>query len=405
MKIRIHTLGFLFCLLIAACAQEESIFPTADVSLASDAVFLPNPIALAVNEATSQLYVVNSNVDFFASNSTLTVIDVDASDPASPVLTASQALTIPNYAAQSYFDGADLYVAFRESSTTDASQDTFRRFHVDGTALALADTVNIADDPFGVTLSGDNFYIVSEDVLSVVSKDFATVATIDLSAAGGGDFDETNTTFVEGVAVNADATQAFVSNRGDDLLLVDLTSQDVQAVVDDLRQTRDLLVDATDPNRVYAVDSNAEAVQVLDFTLLADEDASDFPTVLDDSDVLLATIGVGQDPNGLLLDAVHSRLYVCNSFDDTVSVIDTVSLTELARISLNAADLPSAFTRDIQDPLAMALGDFNGEAYLFVAGFSSHSIAVIRVSDYAVLQTYPDNDLHFSDDPDDEDDD
>lgn len=58
---------FLFFLfLLQACAQDSSIFPEVETSLNEDEIILANPISLSFNAATSQLYVVNSNVDFYA---------------------------------------------------------------------------------------------------------------------------------------------------------------------------------------------------------------------------------------------------------------------------------------------------------------------------------------------------
>lgn len=388
--------------LSVACAQENSIFPTVNTSLSEDEIVLANPISLAVNEAASQLYVVNSNVDFFASEATLAVFDVDATDPETPVLTATQVLAIPNFAGQAYFDGVDdLFIPFRESSSSDSERDTFRRFRLTSGEFAQADSTTIADDPFGLSFANGQFYIVSEKTLSVFATNLDLVTEMDLTTARTAGIDDAGATYVESVGINADATKALVSNRGDNLFVVDLTDEEIVQVVDGPISTRDVLVDANDASRVFVIDSNSEAILVFDFDLLPEP--TTIPETIDASEFLVTSIGVGQDPNGLLMDATDNRLYVCNSFDDTISVIDTLSLQEIARISLNGNDLPASFTRDVQDPVALNIGTFAGEKYLFVAGITSNSIAVIRTGNLAVALIYPDNDLNFSEDPRDDD--
>lgn len=330
------------------------------------------------------------------------MFDVDATDPAAPVLTATQALVIPNFAGQSWFDGVDdLFVPFRESSASNPDRDVFCQYHLEADVFSEANCVTVADDPFGLTFSNGHFYLVSENVLSVLDTDLAIIDEIDLTTAQTSGLDDANPKFVEAIAVNADATRALVSNRSDNIFVIDLASGEVVQVVDGPLSTRDMLVDANDPSRVYVVDSNAEAISVFDFDFLPD--ATNPPEALDDSKFLLASLGVGQDPNGLAMDATTNRLYVGNSFDDTISVIDVGSLGEIARISLNANDLPDSFVRDIQDPVALTVGVIGDESYLFVAGFTSNSIAMIRLSDLEVVRVYPDNDLHFTADPRDDD--
>ncbi|HVZ93794.1 MAG TPA: hypothetical protein VG797_04725 [Phycisphaerales bacterium] len=55
--------------------------------------------------------------------------------------------------------------------------------------------------------------------------------------------------------------------------------------------------------------------------------------VLDSVFNRVARIDVGAGPTGLAVDGAHSRLYVLNRFDATISVIDTASNAELGRVS------------------------------------------------------------------------
>jgi YVTN family beta-propeller protein len=56
--------------------------------------------------------------------------------------------------------------------------------------------------------------------------------------------------------------------------------------------------------------------------------------MIDAAGAPLATIDVGEGPTGLCLDEPRGRLYVLNKFDATISVIDTTTLSERARVSM-----------------------------------------------------------------------
>ncbi|MGH9904777.1 MAG: DUF4214 domain-containing protein, partial [Pyrinomonadaceae bacterium] len=56
-------------------------------------------------------------------------------------------------------------------------------------------------------------------------------------------------------------------------------------------------------------------------------------------------IAVGQGPTGLAIDEARQRLYVLNRFDQTLSVVDTVSKTELSQVGIGFNPEP-AFVRD-----------------------------------------------------------
>jgi YVTN family beta-propeller protein len=94
----------------------------------------------------------------------------------------------------------------------------------------------------------------------------------------------------------------------------------------------------------------------------------------------------------MALDSTGNRLYVGNSLDNTVSVIDTLTYSELTRISVDEDDL-TGFSRDGDFPFALTLGTFNGTQYLFVAAFSANSIVMINTDTLRVVEVYPGNTL------------
>jgi YVTN family beta-propeller protein len=85
-------------------------------------------------------------------------------------------------------------------------------------------------------------------------------------------------------------------------------------------------------------------------------------------------IRVGHHPTAMLWDGTRSRLYVANSDDDSVSMIDTRYDREVERINVRLAEE----TRMGQSPEGLALNS-DGET-LYVANARSNSIAVVKLS-------------------------
>jgi YVTN family beta-propeller protein len=88
-------------------------------------------------------------------------------------------------------------------------------------------------------------------------------------------------------------------------------------------------------------------------------------------------VPVGRHPTGMTLSADASRLYVVNSNDDSVSVIDTETDREVERIGVRLAE----DARLGSSPEGLALSD-DGRT-LYVANAHSNSVAVVSLSDAA----------------------
>ena len=86
----------------------------------------------------------------------------------------------------------------------------------------------------------------------------------------------------------------------------------------------------------------------------------------------LVRIPVGRHPTAMLLSPDAKRLYVANSNDDSVSVIDTASDREIERISVRLSE--SVPPGNSPEGLALSGDD------LYVANAHSNSIAVVRLS-------------------------
>lgn len=378
-------LVLMFACLWTSCAGSDNIFP--DVVLSADEAdaSLPNPISIAVDAANSQILVANSNVDILYETGSLAVLSFDATDTAAPTLTAATMVSAPNFAGEIVYDGVgSLYVPFREVSDTNEDLDTFNKYTVTAGGLDVSIEGTVASDPFGLTLSGTSLYVVSDDVLEIYNTDLTLLTEIDLATAEDAEIDDTSSEDVQGVAVDATASRAFVSNNDGDVFVVDLTTNTLVQAIAGPASTRSILVDGS---LLYVLDAYAESVWVFNLDNLPTPSST--PEETDDSYFLITTIPVGNNPMGMALDTTQDRLYVANMDDDTISVIDTVSQEEIARISIDEDDISSDFLRDGESPIALALGDFNGVTYLFVAGFTSNSIVVINTESLGVVEVYP----------------
>ena len=83
-------------------------------------------------------------------------------------------------------------------------------------------------------------------------------------------------------------------------------------------------------------------------------------------------IPVGQHPTAMLLNAESSRLYVVNSDDDSVSVVDTASDKEIERINVRLTE--KALPGNSPEGLSLSGND------LYVANARSNSLAVVKLS-------------------------
>ena len=86
-------------------------------------------------------------------------------------------------------------------------------------------------------------------------------------------------------------------------------------------------------------------------------------------------ISVGRHPTAMIWDGTRSRLYVVNSDDDSVSMIDTRNDREVERISVRLAE--NSLGGNSPEGLAL---DQTGEI-LFVANAHSNSVAIVSLSE------------------------
>jgi YVTN family beta-propeller protein len=184
-----------------------------------------------------------------------------------------------------------------------------------------------------------------------------------------------------GLALSGDGNALFVANNLDDSL----------GIISDLRGARKLTrVDLRKANReqniypydVIALNTRSEAERAT-----ASQTTKVYVSCWNDASIavvdpraperLRASIAVGQHPTAMLLNKSGALLYVVNSNDDTVSVIDTARDREIERINVRLAE--DALIGSSPESLALSAD----EATLFVANAHSNAVAVVALSPQA----------------------
>lgn len=380
----------LLLLLNSSCASSTGIFPAIVTSLSESELVLPNPISIAVDAANSQIVVANSNVDIFYETGSLSSFSVNATNTGAPELTALHVLETPNFAGQIHFDAAtnNLYLPFRESHPSDDSFDQVEQYTLSAAGqLALVTNNTVSANPFGITGNAANLFVISDDTLSIFDTALSLQSRVDLSSAEG-TIDDSLAEFVETAAYDATGNRLFVGNPGGNLFIVDLATNVLSQVLVGPTSTRSVIISN---DVLYALDPVEKSVWIFDLTQLPAPAST--PITVDDSTFLVTTVSVGNNPNGMAIDAANNRLYVANTDDNTISVIDTLTFTELARVSVALEDISTTFLRELDQPFGLALGTFNATTYLFITGFNSNAIGMLNTSTLRIVEIYPNSTL------------
>ena len=169
-----------------------------------------------------------------------------------------------------------------------------------------------------------------------------------------------------GLAISADGNALFVANNLSDNL----------GVITDLRGERKL-------HRIDLRHDGKELIYPYGVVLLPGAQFKIYVSCWNDDTVAvinpfhgeraLVRVPVGRHPTAMLLNPERTRLYVANSNDDSVSVIDTKTDREIERISVQLSETGP----EGNSPEGLALrGDD-----LYVANAHSNSVAVVELSD------------------------
>ena len=169
--------------------------------------------------------------------------------------------------------------------------------------------------------------------------------------------------YPSGIAISADGNTLFVANNlGDSLGIVEDLRGERRLVRVDLRRDREFVYP-------YAVAVLARVATTKAYVSCWSDNSI---AVVEPGKPSVARIQVGRHPTAMLFNPERTRLYVANSNDDSVSVIDTQTDKEIERISVRLSEgVPPG-----NSPEGLALrGDD-----LYVANAHSNSVAVVALS-------------------------
>lgn len=369
-------------LALGSCAGD-SIFNEAPTASGSD-VILPNPIALAYSTVTNKLYVLNSDGEVNYSTGSFARIDVDATNPNAPVLTAERVVSVEQFGADVVLDATFAYVTTRKSDIEGgAHDDHVYTLRIDDDSLDLDKTALVGPNPFGLLLDGTDLFVVSDRELNKL--DAATlneISTLDLN-----DLDDVSTKRVQGIAVDTVNDWLFVTNAHDDLLVIDRADDfsTVEAAVDyrveGLGNTRGV---AFADGRIYVIEGSPASLRTFDPTLLTKQATTQ---LIDESALGGTTAELGRDPGEMAIDVPNNRVYVTNTGDDTVSVFD-LDLTPLATISVDEKNIDEGLA-DGNEPFGIETATVDGTPLVFVANYASDTLSIINATTLKVVATFP----------------
>ena len=165
-----------------------------------------------------------------------------------------------------------------------------------------------------------------------------------------------------GIAIGRDGNTLFVANNLGDSL----------GIVEDLRGTRKLTrIDLRHERNQFVYPYGVAVVPAKVYVSLW----NDSSVAVIESNKVVTRVAVGRHPTVMLLNPERTRLFVANSNDDSVSVIDTATDKEIERISTRLSEgVPPG-----NSPEGLALSGDD----LYVANAHSNSVAVIELSDRA----------------------
>jgi YVTN family beta-propeller protein len=346
---------------------------------------LAAPIAVAVDTARLRAYVVNSNLNFEFTGSTLSVLDI--TDPAAPVLLTHPAnpVSIPNFSGQIYLDTSSglAHVPNRFSENSEDTTDVLLRINVDeaSASFGAVDSFAGGENPFGIACcdaSGRIYVVAAGGTLNVFDPaDLSTSVQISLEIV------LTSGELASGASsseVLLLGSQAFVTNRAGRIYVIntaevgDTTKNPIDSLILNVGDARGI---ATDGTLLYVVEGTEEAeiLRVIDPATVTPVDPD--TTAIQEIDVATiqtATVALGNNPNEIVV--FKGKAYVTNQDDDTVTVIDLASNTVTTTISVG------------EEPFGMAAFTVGATDYLYVANLISNSISVIDLASNIVVNTF-----------------
>lgn len=370
-----------FAVLVALTGcNDTSLFESIDNQLAA-------PIAVAVDTARARAYVVNANINYDFTDTTLSILDI--TNPVAPTLLSSPVnpISIPNFSGQIYLDTttATAYVTNRLSDDVNDEVDTLLTVNLDEASadFGAVSSFSAGENPFGIACcdaSGRIYVINNGGTLQVYDPDdFSTSIQVSLDltlstqdlALGSGSTE---------VAISADGSMAFVSNNGGHIYGIntsdvgDTSKNPIDYVILNVEEARGLALSGT---TIYMVDGtlDAEVVRKLDVSTLTpvSPDAA-APSEIDAATLQATTISVGENPNEIIL--FDEKAYISNQGDDSVTVVDLSNDSVAATIAVG------------EDPFGLTAFTVGESDYLYVTNLAGNSISIVDLATNTVVATF-----------------
>ena len=382
---------------LLGCA-DPSIFVS--IPLTTNPPVLASPISFVINATTARGYLVNSNNSVIYSNGSVIIFDM--TNPTDP--TALAAVSIPSFSGQVILDSTRgyLYIPNRLSDDREDNDDQIVRVNIDeaSSSYLTVETFGSGSNPFGAAFdSSDALFVAGTGAVFRYDVDDPTGYSKVTTSFTTNEGDAVSGSQTREVALRSGSDNLYVTNRSDQLMILsvseftapsantitDLGTGPVQYVISGTASTRGLAVDATNSD-IYVVEGgNAPILKVLnDASLSANSGA---PIEINAGTLLIGSVPVGSDPSEIALDITNNRVYVANTGNDSISVIDTNLLVEVARISV-ATDLPSGIAAG-DEPFGLALASLGGTTYIYVTNLVTHNVTIINTSTLAIVGNIP----------------
>jgi YVTN family beta-propeller protein len=321
---------------------------------------MQRPNGVSVNPITNKTYVTSSNSrGVSVVNDTTNTVDYTIDAPAGLAVAVNPVTN-------------RIYIANTSTVTV-----------IDASTRSIVGTLTVGFQPTGIGVNPvtNRIYVGSQNTNDVSVIDGSTdtvVATIPVTFSPG--------TF--GVDVNPNTDRIYVTNLNGPVSVIDGSTNTVVANIPAVGTLTALVVNPV-LSEVYVSDQ---------FTYFGGPPPADKVAVLNaTSNMQIASVAVGSVPSGIGLDQISGRIYVDNESSDTMSVIDSSTLTVVDTIILDptisanpsTVTLSSGGTGTSTVMVTTYSNTRLGTYYFYVYGNSSagiHSIILtLYVGDFALV--------------------
>jgi len=279
------------------------------------------PFELAFNPNTNMVYVTNQG------SNTISVIDGSTNSVVDTIDVGTEPISI----------------AVNENTNTlyVANQGSDKITVIDGSTNLEVVKIDVGTSPvgFGVNPITNRIYVANQgsDTISVIDGSTNVVTdTIAVDSAPSA------------IGVNPNTDRLYIANQGSDTVsVIDSSTNSVLTNIPVENLPISIVVDpATNNVLVFVANLFSDSVSVID-------GSPGSPT----ENQLIINIEVGDGPSTVGINPNINRVYVTNNQDDTVSVIDSSSNTELTTIDVGSSPVGIVVNSDVPNPVRIPASD------------------------------------------------